>query len=113
MRLTNRIRNAFAAGKLKATTAMLALMAAPAAMADGVDSGDDFYELYTVVHDDWIEGGLGVTLAFIAFLVGIGFAVAKNNPMMAVGGLVIAAMIAFIPPVIADMVAGGALVVGV
>ena len=51
----------------------------------------------------WAKGYLGKIFAISAFLVGCGFAAARQNPMPAIFGLVLALIIGFGPDLIESM----------
>lgn len=62
-------------------------------------SGEEFKETYDLIVG-WAKGYLGKIFAVAAFLVGCGFAAARQNPMPAIFGLVLALIIGFGPGLI-------------
>lgn len=74
---------------------VIAMMAAAKA---GV-TGTEFQETYDLLVG-WAKGYLGKIFAVAAFLVGCGFSAARQNPMPAVFGLVLALIIGFGPSLI-------------
>lgn len=92
----------------KALVSVALLFVASLAQAS-VASTDPFYEFFTDM-DSWINGGLGVGLAFAFLIFGGVVGVAKNNPIPALAGVVAAAFFKFAPGLIVDMLAAGAVV---
>lgn len=62
-------------------------------------TGTEFQDTYDLIVG-WAKGYLGKIFAVAAFLVGCGFAAARQNPMPAVFGLVLALIIGFGPSLI-------------
>lgn len=62
-------------------------------------TGDEFKETYDLLAG-WAKGYLGKIFAVAAFLIGCGFAAARQNAMPAIYGLVLALIIAFGPGLI-------------
>lgn len=62
-------------------------------------TGDEFKDTYDLIIG-WAKGYLGKIFAVAAFLVGCGFAAARQNPMPAIFGLVLALIIGFGPGLI-------------
>lgn len=70
--------------------------------ADAGVTGLEFKTTYDLVVG-WAKGYLGKIFAISAFLVGCGFAAARQNPMPAIFGLVLALIIGFGPDLIESM----------
>lgn len=70
--------------------------------ADAGVTGLEFKATYELVVG-WAKGYLGKIFAISAFLVGCGFAAARQNPMPAIFGLVLALIIGFGPGLIESM----------
>lgn len=70
--------------------------------ADAGVTGLEFKATYDLVVG-WAKGYLGKIFAICAFLVGCGFAAARQNPMPAIFGLVLALIIGFGPDLIESM----------
>ena len=70
--------------------------------ADAGVTGLEFKATYDLVVG-WAKGYLGKIFAISAFLVGCGFAAARQNPMPAIFGLVLALIIGFGPDLIDSM----------
>lgn len=62
-------------------------------------TGSEFKDTYDLVMG-WAKGYLGKIFAVSAFLVGCGFSAARQNPMPAIFGLVLALIIGFGPTLI-------------
>ncbi len=69
------------------------------ATAQAGTTGDEFKETYDLVIG-WAKGYLGKLFAMAAFLVGLGFSAARQNPMPAIFGLVLALIAGFGPSLI-------------
>jgi len=87
-------------------TAAALMGVAGMASAGAIASSDSFKELYDFL-DTAASGGLGTGIALAALLVGAGIGAAKATALPAVAGVVTAAMFAFGPGLILDLVAGG------
>lgn len=70
--------------------------------ADAGTTGTEFLALYTQIQG-WATGYLGRIFAVSAFLVGCGFSAARQNPMPAIFGLVLAMIIGFGPTLISSI----------
>jgi conjugal transfer pilus assembly protein TraA len=66
------------------------------ATAHAGTTGDEFKDTYDLVMG-WAKGYLGKIFAVAAFLIGAGFSAARQNPMPAIFGLVLALIIGFGP----------------
>lgn len=75
--------------------AMLMMIAA----AHAGTTGDEFKEVYDLFIG-WAKGYLGKIFAIAAFLIGCGFAAARQTPMPAIFGLIMALIIGFGPGLI-------------
>lgn len=62
-------------------------------------TGTEFQETYDLIVG-WAKGYLGKIFAIAAFLIGAGFSAARQNPMPAIFGLVLALIIGFGPSLI-------------
>jgi conjugal transfer pilus assembly protein TraA len=62
-------------------------------------TGTEFKELYDMFIG-WAKGYLGKIFAILSFLIGCGFAAARQSPMPAVFGLIMAMIIGFGPGLI-------------
>ena len=72
------------------------------ASAHAGTTGLEFKDTYDLVAG-WATGYLGKIFAISAFLIGCGFSAARQNPMPAVFGLVLALIIGFGPALIEKM----------
>lgn len=62
-------------------------------------TASEFEDVYTKIKD-WTQGYLGKSIALFAFLLGLGFGVAKSSPVPAISGIVFALFVAFGPAVL-------------
>jgi len=83
---------------LIATMVLMAVMALMATAHAGV-TGTEFQVTYDLLVG-WAKGYLGKIFAVAAFLIGAGFSAARQNPMPAIFGLVLALIIGFGPSLI-------------
>jgi len=81
-----------------ASLVLLAVLAMMTAAKAGV-TGTEFQATYDLIVG-WAKGYLGKIFAVAAFLIGAGFAAARQNPMPAIFGLVLALIIGFGPALI-------------
>lgn len=81
-----------------ATVIILAILALMASAQAGV-TGVEFQATYDLIVG-WAKGYLGKIFAVAAFLIGAGFSAARQNPMPAIFGLVLALIIGFGPALI-------------
>ena len=83
---------------LIAALMVCALLAMLASAKAGV-TGTEFQATYDLIVG-WAKGYLGKIFAVAAFLIGAGFSAARQNPMPAIFGLVLALIIGFGPSLI-------------
>lgn len=83
---------------LIATLCIVAVLAMMTAAKAGV-TGTEFQATYDLIVG-WAKGYLGKIFAVAAFLIGAGFSAARQNPMPAIFGLVLALIIGFGPSLI-------------
>ncbi len=83
---------------LIAALVVLALIVMTTAAKAGV-TGTEFQATYDLIVG-WAKGYLGKIFAVAAFLIGCGFSAARQNPMPAIFGLVLALIISFGPSLI-------------
>lgn len=81
-----------------ATAILVAILLMMAAAQAGV-TGTEFQPTYELIVG-WAKGYLGKIFAVAAFLIGAGFSAARQNPMPAIFGLVLALIIGFGPSLI-------------
>jgi conjugal transfer pilus assembly protein TraA len=81
-----------------ATLLVFATLALMATAQAGV-TGTEFQVTYDLIVG-WAKGYLGKIFAVAAFLIGAGFSAARQNPMPAIFGLVLALIIGFGPGLI-------------
>lgn len=81
-----------------ATMLLMVIMALMATAHAGV-TGVEFQPTYDLIIG-WAKGYLGKIFAVAAFLIGAGFSAARQNPMPAIFGLVLALIIGFGPSLI-------------
>lgn len=81
-----------------ATMVLMVIMALMATAHAGV-TGTEFQVTYDLIVG-WAKGYLGKIFAVAAFLIGAGFSAARQNPMPAIFGLVLALIIGFGPSLI-------------
>ena len=87
---------------------MFGLFVAPvAAFAGTVSSTDPFYT-FTSTIQQWLSGGLGVGLALSSIAMGAITAVATHKHIMALGGVALAALIHWGPPIVMSLITTGA-----
>lgn len=87
---------------LTAALVFIVLMFLLSLGADAGTTGLEFQVTYDLIVG-WAKGYLGKIFAISAFLVGCGFSAARQNPMPAVFGLVLALIIGFGPSLIESM----------
>lgn len=80
-----------------------------AAMASTTGDEDPFVDFVTTV-DGWATGGLGTGLAILMMIIGLGMGVARNSPLPALSGIAGAAIMAWGPGIITDLMSSGAIV---
>lgn len=83
---------------LIAALALAALLVTMSSARAGV-TGTEFQATYELIVG-WAKGYLGKIFAVAAFLIGCGFSAARQNPMPAIFGLVLALIIGFGPGLI-------------
>lgn len=83
---------------LLAALALVALLVTMSSARAGV-TGTEFQATYELIVG-WAKGYLGKIFAVAAFLIGCGFSAARQNPMPAIFGLVLALIIGFGPGLI-------------
>jgi conjugal transfer pilus assembly protein TraA len=83
---------------LIAALAVVALLVTMSSARAGV-TGTEFQATYELIVG-WAKGYLGKIFAVAAFLIGCGFSAARQNPMPAIFGLVLALIIGFGPGLI-------------
>lgn len=83
---------------LIATLVLMAILVMMASAQAGV-TGTEFQVTYDLIVG-WAKGYLGKIFAVAAFLIGAGFSAARQNPMPAIFGLVLALIIGFGPSLI-------------
>jgi conjugal transfer pilus assembly protein TraA len=83
---------------LIASFIVVAILATMATAKAGV-TGTEFQATYDLIVG-WAKGYLGKIFAVAAFLIGAGFSAARQNPMPAIFGLVLALIIGFGPSLI-------------
>lgn len=81
-----------------ASLVVLSVIAMMTAAKAGV-TGTEFQPTYELIVG-WAKGYLGKIFAVAAFLIGAGFSAARQNPMPAIFGLVLALIIGFGPGLI-------------
>ena len=86
-------------------TGLMLSMLGSAAMA-AIDTSDPFYPFFDMVQT-WLTGTLGTGLAFLMVLIGAAMGIAKNSPLAALGGIALAAIIAFADNVILSLMGSG------
>ena len=84
--------------------ALALLLAAPSLVMAGT-SGTEFQTLYDLLFG-WATGYLGKAIALAAFIIGMGMGIARSSPIPALGGVVFALFVAYIPSVIGGIVTG-------
>ena len=86
--------------KVQTVAVMLLAVAliAPGMVAAGT-TGNEFQAIYDTVIG-WAGGYLGKTIAFFAFLIGLGVGAARATPVPAIAGVVFALFVGFGPGVI-------------
>lgn len=95
------IQSTFAPSRKSMIIAFVAVLAVLAMMASAQagTTGAEFKDTYDLVIG-WAKGYLGKIFAVVAFLIGAGFSAARQNPMPAVFGLVLALIVGFGPALI-------------
>lgn len=82
------------------------------ALATTTTGGDEIatgaFDQFADTVQAWSNSALGIGLAVTALLVGAAMGIAKSSPLMALGGLALAALIAWLPNVIVLIITGGA-----
>lgn len=89
--------------------AMAALLFAEMSFATAIANTDQFYEFYDFVITN-LNGGLGVAIALLAFLISIVIAATTQSGMPLVIGVVVAVGISFGPGMIEDIVTSGSMI---
>jgi len=90
--------------KLPNVFLLIVLLAAPGIAMAGT-TGTEFQTLYNLLVG-WATGFLGKAIAIAAFIIGMGMGIAKSSPIPALGGVVFALFVAYIPAVIGGIVTG-------
>lgn len=109
MTLPSKIRGSFRSLKRKAAAGLVLMLPATASLASGTTgmTGDPFYD-FMVWAEGLAQGPLGIALALLSFIIGAGFAIAKQAPLSALTGLVLAVFFTYGPTIIIEMMTGGA-----
>jgi conjugal transfer pilus assembly protein TraA len=81
---------------LLATTLLLGLCAGSAFAGT---TGSEFQSMYTTLLN-WATGYLGKAIAVAAFILGAGIGVARSSPIPALGGVVFALFMVYVPTII-------------
>lgn len=90
--------------KLQTLVLLVALFALPGIAMAGT-SGTEFQTLYNLLVG-WATGFLGKAIAIAAFIIGMGMGIARSSPIPALGGVVFALFVAYVPGVIGGIVTG-------
>lgn len=90
--------------KLKSIVLLVLAMTVPGLAFAGT-SGTEFQVLYDLLVG-WATGFLGKSIAIAAFIIGMGMGIARSSPMPALGGVVFALFVAYVPGVIGGIVTG-------
>lgn len=110
--MRNYISRFNAAIKRGAAALALSLGVSELALATTNVGGDEIatgaFDQFSDTVKAWSNGPLGIGLSVTALLVGAGLGIAKSSPMMALGGLAMAALIAWLPNAIELIITGGA-----
>lgn len=85
------------------------MLVAGLAQATAITTADPFFAFYNTL-DTWLSSGLGVGLSIAALAMGAIMGVAKSSAFPALVGLGLAAVIAWGPGIILNIITGGAVI---